>query len=131
MSKVFYFHTSKFEVTKMGIVPACTIALQKDGDSFKFGLSICSKHDNFNRKIGREVAENRLNKGFGLIKEVPANIASLTENEQCLAQLYSIVVSVVRKNRKWKRRITRFNQEQRVKRTTIEVLKSETAVENV
>lgn len=128
MSKVYYFHTSILEVTKFGIVPGCTIAIKKDGNEFKYGVSICSKRDNFSRKLGREVAENRLNQGFGSIIKVPANFDSLTEQEQCLAQLHNLVVSVVKKNRKWKRRITKFNQDQKVKATSIEVFKPETAV---
>lgn len=121
MSKVYYFHTSILEVTKFGIVPACTIAIKKDGNEFKYGISICSKRDNFSRKLGREVAENRMNQGFGLI-EVPASFASLTEEEQCMAQLLNLVTSVVKKNRKWKRKVTKFNQEQRLKEAVIEIV---------
>jgi hypothetical protein len=105
----------------MGKVPACTIAVKKDVDGFKFGIAICSKHDNFSRKLGREVAENRLNQGFGLMKmkKVPDNFNSLTDSEQCLAQLYTLVVSVVKKNRKWKKRITKFNLEQKTPKITL------------
>jgi len=129
-SKVFYYHTTKLEVTKAGIVPACTIAIRKDADGFRYGVSICSKRDNFSRKLGREVAENRLNQGFGLIEsdKVPAKFDSFTETEQCLAQLYNLVISVVKKNRKWKRRVTKFNQEQKIKGSNIEVYNPETAV---
>lgn len=30
-------------------------------DGYKFGVSICSKHDQFNKKIGRELAIKRMN----------------------------------------------------------------------
>ncbi len=112
MSKVYYYHTTKLEITKFGLVPAATIALRKEGDKFYYGVSICSKQDNFSRKNGREIAENRLNQGFGIM-EVPKNLQDLTEHEACMSQLFNIVLSVVKKNRKWKRRVTSFNLEQK------------------
>lgn len=108
MSKTYFSHTTKLEVTKLGIVPAATIALKKVGNEFHYGISICSIYDNFSKKSGREISENRLNQGFGVLP-VPAVLEGLTEKQACLAQLYNLVESVVCKNRKWKKRITKFN----------------------
>jgi hypothetical protein len=108
MSKTFFSHTSKLEITKLGIVPVATIALKKVGDEFHYGVAICSRFDNFSKKSGREIAENRLNQGFGKLP-VPKVLSGYSEKEACLAQLYNLVTSVVVKNKKWKKRITKFN----------------------
>lgn len=112
MSKVYFSHTTKLEVTKLGIVPAATIALKRVGDEFHYGVSICSLYDNFSKKSGREIAENRLNNGFGTLP-VPKVLEGMTEKQACLAQLYNLVSSVVCRNRKWKKRITKFNMGQK------------------
>lgn len=110
MSKVYYSHTTKLEVTKLGLVPACTIALTKRGEKFIYGVSICSKYDNFSKKYGREVAENRMEQEFGTL-DVPKILNGLSEKEACLQQLYNLVTSVVTKNKKWKKKITKFNMQ--------------------
>ncbi len=116
MSKIYYFHTTKLEVTKQGIAPACTISLKMSDDKnyFQYGVAICSKYDNFSKKYGREVADNRLNQGFGIIKvpKIIINDEDFTEHEACIGQLYNLVLSVVKKTKKWKKKITRFNLEQ-------------------
>lgn len=113
MSKVYFSHTSKMLGVKMGVLPLATIAIQRIGDEFHYGVAICSKYDNFSRKYGREIAENRLNQGFGIIP-VPSPLQDLPEKEACLTQLYNLVESVVLKGRKWKRRVTRFNEHEKV-----------------
>lgn len=111
MSKTFFTHTTKLEVVKNKLVPASTIAIKKVGERFHYGVAICSKYDNFSKKYGREVAEKRLNEGFGAL-DVPAPLKNVNEKEAILAQLYNLAASVVVKNKKWKRRITKFNQNQ-------------------
>lgn len=116
MGKVYYFHTTKLDSTKLGITPASTIALKMSDDKtqFHYGVAICSKYDNFSKKYGREVAENRLNQGFGIIT-VPklVDLNGLSDHQACMSQLINLVISVVKKNRKWKKKITRFNIEQK------------------
>lgn len=109
MSKVYFNHTTKLRVVKEGYVPAATIALKRVGDKFHYGVAICSKYDNFSKKLGREVAINRMEQGFGVL-EVPKPLIELSENEACLSQLYNIAASVVLKNKKWKKKITKFNK---------------------
>lgn len=109
MSKVYFSHTTKLRVVKMGLVPASTIAIKKVGDNFHYGVSICSKYDNFSKKYGREIAENRLNQGFGILP-VPKPLQDLPEKEACLHQLYNLAASTILKNRKWKRKVTAFNK---------------------
>ena len=113
MSKVYFNHTTKLEVTKLGIVPAATIALTKVGDKFHYGVSICSRYDNFSKKHGREVAENRMKQEFGVL-EIPAPLSNATEKEQCLTMLYNLAASVVIKNKKWKKKVTKFNMGQKL-----------------
>ena len=113
MSKVYFNHTTKLHWVKMGLIPAVTIALTKVDDKFHYGIAICSKYDNFSKKHGREIAENRLKQGFGEV-EVPKTLLGLSEKEQCLTMLYSLATSVVVKNKKWKKRVTKFNIAQRL-----------------
>lgn len=113
MSKVYFNHTTKLEVVKLGLVPAATIALTKVGDKFYYGVAICSRYDNFSKKFGREVAENRLKQGFGEL-EIPAPLKDLSEKEQCLNMLYNLAATVVVKNRKWKKKVTKFNMAQKL-----------------
>ena len=113
MSKVYFNHTTKLEVVKLGLVPAATIALTKVGDKFHYGVAICSRFDNFSKKDGREVAENRLKQGFGEL-EIPAPLKDLSEKEQCLNMLYNLAATVVVKNRKWKKKVTKFNMAQKL-----------------
>lgn len=112
-TKVFYYHTTKLSITKRGLVPPCTIAVQKDGNKIIYGLSICSKHDNFNRKIGREVAELRMNRGFGYIdaqKIKNKEGVDVTDEQLVLKVLWPLVKSVVTRHRKWKSKLSKFNK---------------------
>ncbi len=109
MSQTYYNHTSKFQVVKDKIIPASTIALKKEGNVFHYGISICSKLDNFSKSAGREIAENRMNSGFGTL-DVPESLRGVPPREACLYMLYNMTKSVIIKNKKWKRDITRFNQ---------------------
>lgn len=110
MSKTYFNHTSKLEITKRKLVPNCTLAIQRVGDSFWYGVTICSKYDNFCKATGRKIAEQRLIEGFGVMK-VPEIIKNLNEKQSYLAQLYNLTYSVITKTRRWKGRITRFNME--------------------
>ena len=115
-TKVFYYHTTKLSITKRGLVPPCTIAVQKDGDKIIYGLSICSKHDNFNRKAGREIAELRMNNGFGYISvekvllQKKAPLKDITDEQLVLTVLWSLVKSIVTRHRKWKSKLSKFNK---------------------
>lgn len=113
MSKVYFNHTTKLSVVKQGYVPAATIALTKVGNQFHYGVAICSRYDNFSKKYGREVATARLEQNFGVL-DVPKPMEGLTEKEQCLNMLYSLAASVVIKNKKWKKRVTKFNMAQKL-----------------
>lgn len=114
MSQVYFNHTTKQDLVKMGLVPAATIALKREGNNFIFGIAMCSKYDNYSKKTGREVAENRLNQGFRTTP-IPEGLLKLEteigEKNMCLAFLYQLSASVTAKSRKWKRKITKFNFE--------------------
>jgi len=112
MSKVFFTHTTKLDIVKDGLVPAATIAIKKVGNKFHYGVAICSKYDNFSKRYGREVAENRLNQGFGVL-DIPSPLKDVEDRPATLAQLYNLAASVVVKNKKWKKRITKFNLAQK------------------
>ena len=112
MSKVFFTHTTKSALVKEKIVPAASIAIRRDGNMFYYGIAICSKYDNFTKKGGREIAENRLKEGFGAL-EVPTPLLNLPERESCLAQLYNLAASTLVHSRKWKRKVTKFNLAQK------------------
>lgn len=115
-TKVFYYHTTKLSITKRGLIPPCTIAVQKDGDKIIYGLSVCSKYDNFSRKSGREIAELRMNGGFGYISvekvllQKKAPLKDITDEQLVLTVLWSLVKSIVTKHRKWKSKLSKFNK---------------------
>lgn len=121
MSKVFFVHTTKLDIVKWGVVPAATIALSKEGDKFKVGVTICSKYDNFSKKYGREIAQKRLDQGF-MTMDVPKPLEGLNEKEACLTQIYQIASSVVSRSKKWKKKITRFEQGLKTKVVPIETV---------
>lgn len=118
MSKVYYSHTTKLEAVKLGLAPAATIALQKVGNNFIYGVSVCSAYDNFSKTHGREIATARMEKGFK-ITPIPKDLLKvvdepgLGEKAMCLAFLYQLAYSVTTRSRKWKKKITRFNLEQK------------------
>lgn len=111
MSKTFFMHTTKTPPVKEKFVPAASIALKRVGDKFHYGVAICSKYDNFSKKYGREIAESRMNQGFAVM-DVPKPLLNLDEKVSCLAQIYNISASLVVKNKKWKKRVAKFNIEQ-------------------
>ena len=118
MSKTYFAHTTKSELVKAGVVPAATIALKREGNVFIYGITICSKYDNFSKKSGREIAENRMNQEFGKI-EVPTPLLLVPERESCLAQIYNLAASTIVHTKKWKRRVTKFNLSQNVGAKTV------------
>lgn len=61
-SKVFYYH---YMYGQSNLSGGFTVAykINDSQDVIKYGLSYCSPKDFFNRKIGRELAEKRLNEG--------------------------------------------------------------------
>lgn len=108
MSKVYYLHTSKSPFVKAGVVPPATIALKMENGIFTYGVSICSKHDNFSKKYGREIAENRMKQEFAKI-EVPKVLSTVSEKQACILQLHNLAATLIVKNKKWKKRVTAFN----------------------
>lgn len=108
MSKVYYNHTSKLEATKSHKAPACTIALQRTGDLFYYGIAICSRKDNFSKSVGREIANSRLQSSFGTMP-VPPKLMDMPESQACRLQLFHITESVVRNNNRWRRKLNKFN----------------------
>lgn len=114
MSQVYYNHTTKQLGVKFGVIPPATIALVREGNNFKYGVTICSKYDNFQKKTGREIAENRMKQGFRTTP-VPASLLELEkeigEKAANLTFLYQLSSSVSLHTRKWKKKITKFNHQ--------------------
>lgn len=108
MSKTYYNHTNRSEKIKSGTNKPATLAISRIGNYFYYGIVLCSKYDNFDKKIGRTLAEKRMNNIFGLM-EVPEHLKSLSEKDSCLKQLYNLTESVLQKEKKWKSKITRYN----------------------
>ena len=113
MSKVYFIHTTRLRIVKAGLVPASTVAIAKVNGEFHYGIAICSKYDNFSKKYGRETAQNRLENNFGIVK-IPPNFARLTEKQQCLEMLYNLAASVTSRNKKWKKKVTKYNMAQKL-----------------
>jgi hypothetical protein len=112
MSQVYFNHTTKLPSSKLGLSPAATVALRREGDNFVYGVAICSQYDNYSKKYGREIALNRLEQRFR-VTPIPAELlkleAEVGEKRMCLAFLYQISGSIAAKGRSWKRKVTKFN----------------------
>lgn len=121
-SKVYYYHTSKLEIVKRGYVPAATIALRKEGDKFTYGVAICSQDDNFSKKYGRNLATARLECKFGE-SEVKGNLKDLPEHDACMQLLFSLAESVVLRTKRWKKKISKFNNSRHEEENTLDELK--------
>lgn len=108
--QVFFNHTTKHDLVKDGHSPKATIAvaLSPDEQSIKYGISICSRMDNFSKVKGREQAQKRLENSFGVI-EIPRELKGESQRKKCLTMLYRISASVVMRGRKWKRKVTSYN----------------------
>lgn len=108
MSKSYIYHTSKLRAVKEGFIPPSTIVLKKEGNSIIFGISMCSKDDNFSRKFGKEAAEQRMNENFGVF-ELKGVKEDVDEHELCMSHLYNLVQSVTLHGRRWRKKIAKFN----------------------
>ena len=70
-SRVFYAYTPHpdEELKSYGIFERATVAvrlnLTSEGPMFEYGVSICSKEDNFNKQVGRDLALISLEAGYG------------------------------------------------------------------
>ncbi len=96
------------------IVPADrgVIALKKEPKRFVYGVSVCTIGDSFDKGYGRKLAEQRLNKNFGVIKitkETTKLIERMGEHRAALHILKNLADSVGKNPERFKRRIERFN----------------------
>lgn len=67
--KIYYAYTPYVDskvARRYGIdTPRATVALRRVGNEIHYGVSICSSEDNFEKKKGRQLAEDRMKEGFG------------------------------------------------------------------
>lgn len=92
------------------LLPAerATISLVKERDTLKFGVSVCSKYDSWNKEKGRKLATERMNQGFGVIKISPSlakAMSSVGETKFMVTMLKNLCDSVTRKMNSYKHRI--------------------------
>lgn len=80
MKSVMYAHGMDFNKVRY------TIAAVVSENEVKFGISICSKNDNFDKRIGRQIAEQRA-KGRPFKK---IELGSLNE-KNVVEKMYSII----------------------------------------
>jgi hypothetical protein len=92
-----------------------TIAVKREGNDILYGVSICGLQDNFNKKLGRELAERRMNTRFGL---VPINKLGVLwakcegDEERFLLGFASALGSSLKGNwEKYKNRIAHYKAE--------------------
>lgn len=71
-NKVYFAYTKHVDVMFSYLDPLyipdttrATVAMRKVGNEIHFGISVCSEGDNFKKEIGRKIAEERLNAGYG------------------------------------------------------------------
>jgi hypothetical protein len=113
MSEVFIFHTTKLRAVKLKLAPAATIALKRDGNDFVYGVTLCSKSNNFSKKSGREIAIGRMNQEF---RRTPIPQDFLDHEKEIgpkvMCRIFTVQLgqSITRKSKVWKKKITKFNQ---------------------
>lgn len=88
------------------------VAVKKEGKVVKYGVSICTMGDHWEKEKGRLLAEKRMNEGFGKIKlntgRLPEMMEKLGTAKVVLNLLNSLVCSVADKPGDYKRRIGDF-----------------------
>ena len=113
-NKNFYSYTPYFiewdkKAQKYFTCERATIVLKKvNDDEIHYGVSVCSKGDIWDKKKGRKIAEDRLNRRMGVIKISPTlkkGIETKGEKPILLALLNSITESVFLKMGDYKRKI--------------------------
>lgn len=107
-TKVYFGYTPYIprDVAKEWEVEAsrATIAMKKEGNTILYGVSICSHDDNFVKKAGRAIAEERLNM-FPQFIEIPPNLGEHTkpklkdDHDICLYFLRNMINSLSRRDR--------------------------------
>lgn len=86
MEKTFYYHSEPMEKGYR-----TTVAGRFEDNIFKVGVSVCTPADNFSKKIGRKIAENRLiNKPFKTL-----NLDSNANTKVIVTTLESIAKEVL------------------------------------
>lgn len=62
-NQIYYFHTKP--TNKGHQEDRGTLACRIDNDHIVYGISVCTKEDNFSKAKGREIAEKRMKQGYG------------------------------------------------------------------
>lgn len=130
MSKVYYAHTGAHVLSHKLVIDdkgesnvyvklqqRATIALKFESGVFMYGVSICSKDDNFSRKEGCIKALERLDLGFGTLPANAANVIAVdhqkrgnTQDQLAIGVLKNLVTSIEKDMPKYKKRIIEFNK---------------------
>lgn len=97
--KVYYAYTPYIELLHSNAFgwprERATVALKKIGNEMHYGISVCSAKDQFVRKVGREMAEQRLEEGFGMFTLTRGVIDRFKDDhELCLYFLNNMVNNV-------------------------------------
>ena len=61
-NKPFFFHIRDTETSEYKGITACAVPTGLGDVNFKLGFSLCDKSDNFNKRMGRRIAEGRAHK---------------------------------------------------------------------
>lgn len=109
-SKVFYLHTQpEYRIGSRCIGHRASIACAVEGDTIKFGYSICSRGDNFSRSVGRQLATERMEKGFGRIPFKNDWFEHFPTQEAALLEFATTLSRSIRKNfEKYKRKVATY-----------------------
>lgn len=83
-----------------------TVALKRVGTNIEYGVSVCSHGDNFNKNLGRKLAESRRERGYGKFPIANGLMGKFKdEHEMCLFFLNNITNSVFENIRKTQQKI--------------------------
>lgn len=107
--EIFYYHTKAKLFPGRHIEERATVACMLKGDRIIYGMSICTSDDNFSRSIGRNIAEERMNTGFGSIEFKNGYYDSFKEKNLALSDFAIRLGHAIQRNySKYKRRIGKW-----------------------
>lgn len=126
--KVYYIHTNYLFVGEdirrfmEKIYTRVTIALSIDGNKIRYGLAMCSHKDNFCKRIGRKLAELRMDLGYRVFewnnpnnklkldkKNTTIEVSIENERDFAIALLRRLAKSISENPKKFKRKLSEFN----------------------
>lgn len=106
--EIYFQHTDPF-LHNYRIGERATIACRKVDNTIQYGIAVCSKGDNFSREKGRDIAIERMQKGFATAKFDNGYYNKFESTHKALIAFMRTFSKSYDKNpRKYKEKVTKF-----------------------